>query len=105
VTNLPVNTDNIVALFVPHTFANQFDQEDEVYHIDMRDSGDAFVFRDGTAIPARWVRTDIDQPLALVALDGTPIFLRPGRTFYEVLGETSTYEQNGTDWRFRFVTP
>ncbi|MEW6400405.1 MAG: DUF3048 domain-containing protein [Chloroflexota bacterium] len=104
-TNLPVNTDNVVALFVPHLFANHWDAEDEVYHIELKDSGNAFVFRDGTTIPARWVRTDMDQPLILFTLDGTPIYLRPGRTFYEVLGETSTYEQNGTDWRFRFVTP
>ncbi|MBI5840348.1 MAG: DUF3048 domain-containing protein [Chloroflexi bacterium] len=104
-TGLPVTADNVVMLFVPHTFANHFDQEDEVYHIDLVDSGDAYVFRDGTSFPARWYRTDMDQPILLATLSGNPIFLRPGRTFYEVLGETSTYEQNGSDWRFTFSTP
>jgi hypothetical protein len=104
-TSLPVNADNVVVLFVPYTFANQFEQQDEVYHIDLIDSGEAFVFRDGTAFPARWYRTDVDQPLLITDLKGNPIFMRPGRTFYEVLGASSTYEQNETDWRFSFATP
>lgn len=104
-TGLPVTADNVIVLFVPHLFANTFDQEDEVYHIDLADSGQAFVFRDGIAVPARWQRTDADQPLLLTTLKGTPIYLRPGRTFYQVIGETSTYSQNGTDWRFTFSTP
>jgi hypothetical protein len=105
VTGLPVTAENVVVIFAPYIFANSFDLEDEVYHIEIIDSGDAFVFRDGTAIPARWYRTDSDQPILLTALDGSPIFLRPGRTFYEMLGESSTYEQSGTDWRFTFSTP
>jgi hypothetical protein len=76
-----------------------------VYHIDLVDSGEAFVFRDGTAFPARWYRPDTDQPIVLASLSGTPIFLRPGRTFYQVIGETSTYTQDGTDWHFSFSTP
>ena len=104
-TGLPVTADNVIMLFVPYTFANQFEQEDEVYHIDLINSGEAFVFRDGFAFPARWYRTDIDQPLLITTLNGNPIFLRPGRTFYEVLGQSSTYEQNDTDWRFYFATP
>jgi hypothetical protein len=104
-TGLPVTADNVIVLFVPHLFGNTFDEEDEVYHIDLVDSGQAFVFRDGIAIPALWQRTDADQPLLLTTLEGTPIYLRPGRTFYQVVGETSAYSQNGTDWRFTFGTP
>jgi hypothetical protein len=104
-TDLPVTAENVVVLFVPHTFANQFEQEDEVYHIDLLESGDAFVFRDGTVFPARWYRTHIDQPLLITALNGNPIFLRPGRTFYQVLGVSSTHEQTDSEWRFHFSTP
>jgi hypothetical protein len=104
-TNLPVTAENVVTLFVPYTFANSYDAHDEVYHIDLVDSGTAYIFRDGMAIPAKWERTDVNQPLLLTTLMGTPIYLRPGRTFYEVLGVTSTYSQQGTDWRFTFATP
>ena len=104
-TGLPVNAENIVVIFVPHTFANEFNAKDEVYNIDLIDYGNAFVFRDGFVVPAKWERTDINQPLLLTNLDGSPIYLRPGRTFYEVMGFTSTYTQDGSDWHFKFETP
>ena len=104
-TGLPVTADNVVVLFVPYTFGNQFDAHDEVYHIDLVDTGSAYVFRDGFATPAIWNRTDENQPLLLTTLTGNPIYLRPGRTFYEVMGVTSTFKQDGTDWRFVFQTP
>jgi hypothetical protein len=104
-TGLPVTADNVIAIFVPHTFVNENQAEDEIYHIDPIESGQAFVFRDGYAYPARWYRTDINQPLLITSLNGTPIFLKPGRTFYQVLGESSTYTQQSTDWFFQFQTP
>jgi hypothetical protein len=104
-TGLPVTAENVVVLFVPYTFGNQYDAHDEVYHVDLLSSGNAYVFRDGVATPAIWTRPEEDQPLLLTTLTGNPIYLRPGRTFYEVMGVTSTYKQDGTDWRFAFQTP
>ncbi|MBC7875826.1 MAG: DUF3048 domain-containing protein [Anaerolineales bacterium] len=104
-TNLPVTAENVVVLFVPHIFANTYNAHDEVFNIDLIDFGNAYVFRDGIAIPAIWNRTDKDQPILLTTLDGSPIYMRPGRTFYQVMGTTSTYTQNGSDWRFVFQTP
>ncbi len=104
-TEQQVATDNVVELFVSHTFANENEQQDEVYHINLIDSGNAFVFRDGLAYPARWMRTDVDQPLLLTTLSGTPMYLKPGTTFYQVIGETSTDWSDGTDWHFEFSTP
>ena len=104
-TGLPVTAANVVVLFAPHIFANSYNAYDEVYNIDLIDYGNAIVFRDGVAIPAYWNRTELDQPIVLTNLDGTPIYMRPGRTFYQVMGTTSTYTQNGIDWRFEFKTP
>lgn len=103
--NQQVTADNIVEIFVSHTFANQGEQQDEVYHINLVDSGKAFVFRDGIGLAARWARTDIDQPLQITDEGGQPIALRPGRTFFEVIGETSTVWSDGLDWHFDFQTP
>ncbi len=100
-----VATDNVVELFVSHTFANQNEQDDEVYHINLIDSGNAFVFRDGQGYPARWVRTDIDQPLVLTTPSGAPFYMKPGTTFYQVIGETSTDWSENNDWHFEFHTP
>lgn len=104
-TGLPVTAENIVTLFVPHTYANPYNADDQVFNIDLLDFGNAYVFRDGEAIPALWTRPQADQPILLTTLEGDPIFLRPGRTFYQVLGVNSTYTQQGTDWRFVFQTP
>ena len=104
-TGMPVTANNVVVLFVPYIFSSQFDAEDEVYHIDLIDFGDAYVFRDGLASPAVWNRTDENQPLLITHPDGTPFFLKPGRTFYEVIGTSSSYLHSGTEWKFDFATP
>jgi hypothetical protein len=104
-TELHVSAANVVVLFAPYIFANSYNADDEVYNIDLIDFGKAIVFRDGLATPAYWNRTELDQPILLTNLDGTPIYLRPGRTFYEVMGATSTYTQDGLNWRFKFQTP
>jgi hypothetical protein len=104
-TGLPVTADNVVVIFVPYIFTNQFDADDEVYHIDLVDSGNAWVFRDGLAVPAVWNRVDENQPLLLTTPEGNPIYLHPGRTFYEVVGTSSVQTRDGTHWSFRFATP
>jgi hypothetical protein len=104
-THLPVTADTVAVIFVPHTFATLNEAEDEVYHIDLLNYGEAYVFRNGLAYPAQWHRTNLYQPLLLTDLNNLPIYLKPGRTFYQVIGRTSTYSQSGTDWYFNFKTP
>ncbi len=104
-TKEQVAADNVIVLYVSHTFANEFEQQDEVFHVNLVDSGKAYVFRDGFAFPAYWSRTDIDQPLLITAASGTPIYLKPGTTFYQVIGETSSDWSDGLDWHFDFHTP
>jgi len=104
-TGLPVTAENVVTLFVPYIYANSYNAHDQVFNIDLVDYGNAYVFRDGVVIPAVWHRTYQDQPILLTTPDGDPIYLRPGRTFYEVMGVNSTTTQNGSDWRFVFKTP
>lgn len=104
-TGFPITAENVVVIFVPYIFANTYNSHDEVYNVDLIDYGNAIVFRDGIAIPAYWIRAEEDQPLLLTTLTGEPIFLRPGQTFYQIMGTTSTYTQNGTDWNFEFKTP
>jgi len=104
-TKLPVTAENVVVLYVPHIYENSYNVADQVFNIDLLDYGNAYVFRDGLAVPAIWHRTYQDQPLLLTELNGDPIFLRPGHTFYQVMGVNSTFTQEGTDWRFVFKTP
>ena len=105
VTGDQVHASNVVVLLAEHTFANTYDQEDEVYHIDLTGSGDAYVFRDGVAVPAHWSRATENQPLLLKGLDNSLIYLRPGITFYEVIGTHSFMDQENGEWRFHHDTP
>lgn len=105
VTSSAVHASNVVYILAPHTFANTFDQEDEVYNIDLTGSGEAYVFRDGIGIVARWYRTNQDQPLVLAGLNGAPIYLKPGITFYQVLGARSYVNQGDGEWHFRHEAP
>ena len=100
-----VSADNIVFLFVPYTFADQFQEEDEVYHIDLIGSGKGFLARDGNMFPLYWRRVAVDQPLLLTDPNGMPLSLKQGNTFYEVLGESSQYMQQEAQWYFQFETP
>lgn len=104
-TKQQVAADNVIVLYVSHTFANEFEQQDEIFHINLVDAGRAYVFRDGFAFPVYWSRTDIDQPLLITSVSGTPIYLKPGTTFYQVIGETSSDWSDGLDWHFDFHTP
>lgn len=101
-TGEQVSADNVVFLFIPHSFADQWQEEDQVYHIDPLGTGKAYLFRDGLVVPAYWRRFAVDQPLELINLDGEPLSLKPGRTFYEVLSEDSRSFNQGTDWYFEF---
>jgi hypothetical protein len=104
-TATAVHASNVVFLLATHTFANTFDEEDEVYHIDLTGSGEAYVFRDGVAVAAEWHRTNKDQPLLLTAVNGTILNLRPGITFYQVLGSHSYVDQDAGEWHFHHDTP
>jgi hypothetical protein len=104
-TKLPVKADNVVVLFVPHKFNNKNEEEDEVYHIDLYGSGSAFVFRNGLALRAEWTRNLLDQPIVLTSPQGTPIYLQPGVTFYQIIGISSETWHDETEWHFIFDTP
>ncbi len=104
-TGEQVAADNVVVLFAAYTFADVWQEEDEVFHVELTDAGRAFVFRDGLAFEALWHRTDRDQPLLLTDLNGEPLPLKPGTTFFEVLGNASTYTQEETVWHFQHHIP
>jgi hypothetical protein len=46
--------------------------------------GEAFVFTGGNSIHGAWIRQDRFAPFTLIADDGSPIELTPGRTFIEL---------------------
>jgi hypothetical protein len=102
-TNEVIAADNVVALFVPHThYLNT--PTTEIVKINLYGSGQAYLFRDGQAFPAGWVRP-ADGLFSLLTPTGNPLPLKPGVTFYQVIGQTSIIQQESDTWLFEFRIP
>jgi hypothetical protein len=100
VTNLPVLTDNIVILFVHHETVKE---NPEVVKIHLLNSGPAIVFRNGMAYYAYWARPQ--EGVLVIAHNAEYFPLKPGRTFFEVVGQTSEIISEDVHWRLEFSKP
>lgn len=103
-TNFPIAADNVVILFVPHEFFYK-SSDTEIFDIQLIDKGNAYVFRDGKANPAVWVRIDEYKPLAIQDTGGGYFPLKPGITFFQIIHTDSVMNQDGSTWSFDFVRP
>ncbi|MCU1398540.1 MAG: hypothetical protein JWN62_1649 [Acidimicrobiales bacterium] len=74
-----VTTNNVVVLAMEYVPGISHSPDAQVLG-----GGEAFVFTGGNYIHAQWVKQDIHDPFSLLADDGTPILLTPGRTFIEL---------------------
>ena len=104
IDNQQVAADNVLVLKVPHQYAYKAGNS-EVIDILLNGSGEAYAFRDGKAYKLQWSRPGTDL-FTLTFPDGTPYPLKPGTTWVQVVGQTSTSEtteDNGL--RFQFKIP
>jgi hypothetical protein len=102
----PIAADNVVILMVPHRFRYKSATDlSEVFDINLVDSGEAYVFRNGSVYEARWERKETNKPISILNPDGSYFPLRPGVTFFQVLHTTSDVSQTGDVWTFTFQRP
>lgn len=92
--------DNVVLLVVPHIYVM-----DEVWDIQLVGSNNAYIFRDGQVYAVRWQRTSPDGVVTLLTSDGTPFPFKPGTTWFEVIGQYSTIEQDEMNWNVTHLMP
>jgi hypothetical protein len=104
-TGKQLTAQNVVVLVVPHIFHNEFDREDQVADIALIGSGEAYLFREGRMVKAKWVRDQVDQPFQLVDQNGLIVPLRPGQTFYQVINPESSITQANSAMEFFFSIP
>jgi hypothetical protein len=119
----PVAADNVVTLCAPHQYYI-FRDDAEVVDIIMDNqrvasytacdgqaypgnSGPAYLARDGQVYKVTWQRAARDSVLTLLGPDGATFPFRPGQTWFEVIGGSSTVEQQpSSTWRFtHHMTP
>ena len=98
-TKRPIAFDNVVILSVIHELYSP-----GIYDILLSGSGDAVAFRDGLAYKLKWKRNDTDV-VSLTNPDGSPFAFKPGDTWFEVIGLSSSATQSGSSWRFMHAMP
>jgi len=103
-TNQPIAFDNMVVLYVTQEVYFTDSKGNKIYDILFNGSGDGYAFRDGQAYQVKWHRNDTDV-VSLTNLDGTPFPFKPGTTWFEVVGVSSTVQHTDQGWRFQHIMP
>ena len=103
-TGQPIAFDNVVVLYVTHEVYITDSKGTTVYDIQFIGSGDGVAFRDGQAYQVKWQRNAKDV-VSLTNPDGTPFPFKPGTTWFEVVGVSSTVQQTAQGWRFTHLMP
>jgi hypothetical protein len=114
----PITAENVVTICVPHEYYEKTADTEVVKMImDVNagsytgcdgktyagGTGAAYVARDGQLYKVTWSRPKQASVLQLVGADGKPFALKPGQTWFEVIGASSKVEQKGNAWNFSFA--
>jgi hypothetical protein len=96
-TGLPLGADNVVVLFAQHKFKNA---AGTILDIQLQNLSDRYglLFRDGMVYELRW--STRKQKLQLTDPGGEVLAQKPGQTYFEVLSNQSTYDPDGSLFRF-----
>jgi hypothetical protein len=103
ITGEQLAADNVVVVYAPHQYAfNTKPGVSEVVDILLTGSGPGYAFRDGQMFQVTWNRPGKNSVLFLTLPDGSPYAMKPGNTWYEVIGQSSKLENPSPDI-FRFL--
>ena len=102
-TSEPIAAANVVILLAEY---ERIEEAAEVYDLDLLGSGKAYVVRDGRVYQVTWKRPEAMAMLTLVDENGDPFPLKPGQTWFALMGYNTRLEQDGSEtWRFTFMMP
>jgi hypothetical protein len=87
---------------VPHDF---YSESPEIVVIQFYATGPGYAFRDGQAYELEWARPDETGVLRLFTKDGEAFPLKPGTTWFEVMGISTIHDPNQDHWRFEMRFP
>lgn len=72
---------------------------------DNTEGNNAILFRDGQAYPIIWKTVDPDKPMVFLDAEGNPFPLKPGNTWINLIGNSSTLVKADGTWTFTFSMP
>jgi hypothetical protein len=100
-----VTAANVIVLAAEHSYFFRSGNS-EIIEIDLLGTGSAYLFRDGQVFEVAWSRPTAEAVLTLVDLQGNPFPLKPGNTWYQVVGTSSNITQPEADsYRFESRIP
>lgn len=100
-----VYADNIVILLAPIHYLYK-SKSTEIFGTDLMGTRDAYAMRQGRMFAIKWRRDAASALISLRFPGGAPYPLKPGNTWFIVLGETSYHEiQPDGGWSFTFSMP
>lgn len=94
--------DNVVFLEIPYEY---FRHNPEQFMVPFIGTGTAYAFRDGLMYEVKWQRNSQEAMVSLVNEDGSLFPMKPGNTWFQVLGTSSEVTQSELAWRFVFDIP
>ncbi len=103
-TGEQIAMDNVVVILAEYVLLSD-PSTTEVFDINLTGSGMAYAARDGQIYNLHWQRTGVNNVLQLTNQDGSPFPLKPGQTWFEVMGLRSSINQNNSTWRFQHLMP
>jgi hypothetical protein len=81
--------ENVIVLSAYHEevvlFPEKYFGEETSLYIELIGEGPVTLLRDGSAFGGRWVRAERGSTFSYVTPDGTPLHLKPGRTFIQII--------------------
>ena len=103
-TGEPIRAANVVVLLAEY---ESLREDAEVYDVGLGQPGrgDAYLARDGLIYALKWERHAENDLLILTDASGAPFILRPGQTWFEVIGLASSVSPEDNAWRFTFRQP
>jgi hypothetical protein len=104
-TNVQLSADNVIVLRVPHQVYLRSNSTEILDQL-VNGRGSGFAFRNGLVYPITWFHDSPNRVIKLQLPDGTTYGLKPGTVWYEIIGETSTFEPgNSGEYKFTFSMP
>ncbi len=104
-TGEQIYASNVVILKVPHEYYYKSSSTEIIDQL-LLGEGSGYAFRDGQLYPITWRQERVDQLVTLWLPNGNPYPLKPGNTWFEVIGASSSLTQQAENaWGIEFGFP
>ncbi len=99
-TNQPVTTSNVIVQIVHYRFGPYPESPGGSGDVESvtTGSGKGYVFRNGKVIPVTWHRADLSDSTTFTTANGTEVGLTPGKTWVEMLLDTTAAIPGAFSW-------